>query len=283
MNNMNLQRSYRSAGAPLTNDQMRRTAPSIFAERPWHAMSDAYAFIPTIQVVDKMRAEGFMPVEVQQSRTRIAGKGDFTKHLIRFRDFRTGDKALDMDIAKVGAIFPELVLVNSHDGASAYKLLAGLFRLICSNGLMVGDGIVDHISTRHVGSKSAADAVIEATYQVIEDQPKVMASIESFSALRLEAPEQRAFGAAALSLKYDDGAAPVTAEQVIRPKRYADQEPTLWNTFNVVQEHLVNGGDAYRSDTLRRQRTRPVNGISENTRLNKSLWTLAEEMRKLRG
>jgi hypothetical protein len=27
--------------------------------------------------------------------------------------------------------------------------------------------------------------------------------------------------------------------------------------------------------------TRPVAGISENTRLNKALWTLTEEMRKL--
>ena len=45
---MNHSLIYRSQSQPLTNDQLRRVAPSIFAERPWHAMSDAYAFIPTI-------------------------------------------------------------------------------------------------------------------------------------------------------------------------------------------------------------------------------------------
>lgn len=268
--------------SPLTDGQLRAYAPSIFAEQPWHAMSDKYAFIPTIQVVEKMRAEGFVPVQAMQSSTRIAGKGDFTKHMIRFRDMRQGDKPLDMDLVKVGAVFPELVLTNSHDGASAYALASGLFRLICTNGLMVGDGIVSHIKVTHRGGSNAADAVIDATYQVIEEQPKVMASIEAFSNLRLEAPEQRAFGAAALTLKYDDNA-PLTPEQVITPVRSDDAEPTLWNTFNVAQEHLVNGGDRYRSANLRRQRTRPVQGISENTRLNKALWTLAEEMRKLRA
>lgn len=266
---------------PLTDGELRQYAPSIFATEPWHKMSAKYAFIPTIQVVTKMRAEGFEPVQAMQSRTRIEGKGDFTKHLIRFRDVRQGDKPLDMDLVKVGAVFPELVLTNAHDGASAYKLDSGLFRLVCTNGLMVGDGIVNHVSVRHTGDPGA---VIDATYEVIEEFPKVQASIESFSRLRLEAPEQRAFGAAALALKYDEDAAPITAEQVTRPVRGEDAEPTLWNTFNVAQEHLVNGGDRYRAArTMRRQRTRPVEGISENTRLNKALWTLAEEMRKLRG
>lgn len=268
---------------PLSDAQLRAYAPSIFAVEPWHGMSGKYAFIPTITVVEKMRSEGFMPVEARQSPTRIAGKGDFTKHLIRFRDMRHGDNPLAMDIAKTGAVFPEVVVVNSHDGASAYSVATGLFRFICSNGLMVGDGIVNHIAVRHVGSGRAADAIIEATYSVIEEQPKVMAAIESFSNLRLEAGEQRAFGAAALALKYDGGA-PLTPEQVIRPLRQDDHEPTLWNTFNVVQEHLVNGGDRYRAtETLRRQRTRPVQGIAENTRLNKALWTLAEEMQRLRA
>lgn len=261
----------------LTNDQMRAYAPSIFAREPWHAMSAKYAFIPTIDVVDKMRAEGFQPVEAMQSRTRIAGKGDFTKHLIRFRDVRQdaapATKAL-------GTIYPELVLTNSHDGASAYKLDSGLFRLVCTNGMVVGDGVVSHINVRHTGNP---DGVIDATYEILEQMPRVIESVESFSRLRLEAPEQAAFATAALSLRYDEDA-PITPAQVLQARRREDVEPTLWNTFNRTQEALTQGGTRYRNSLSgRRQRVRPVEGITENTKLNKALWTLAEEMRKLKG
>ena len=97
-----------------------------------------------------------------------------------------------------------------------------------------------------------------------------------------EAPQQAAYASAALSLRYDEGEAPIRPEQVIRPRRTDDRDPSLWNTFNVVQENLVNGGiHGANPETRRRLRTRAVSGISENTRLNKALWTLTEEMRKL--
>src|SRR5215467_3336134 len=118
--------------AVMTNDQLRASAPSIFATEPWHQMSERYAFIPTIEVVDKMRAEGFMPVQAVQSKSRVEGKADFTKHLVRFRDMRHGDQPLTNHL---GRLYPELLLTNSHDGASTYNLHSGLFRFICGNGL----------------------------------------------------------------------------------------------------------------------------------------------------
>lgn len=66
------------ANAVLSNDQLMKAAPSIFATQPWHAMSEKYFFIPTIDIVNKMRGEGFQPYSAMQSVTRIPGKGDFT-------------------------------------------------------------------------------------------------------------------------------------------------------------------------------------------------------------
>jgi Domain of unknown function (DUF932) len=260
--------------AGMTADQLRTVAPSIFATQPWHGMSDRYAFIPTVDVVNKLQAEGFVPVSAVQSRTRIAGKGDFTKHQIRFRDIRNGSPMT----RQLGQVNAEIVLTNSHDGASAYKVEAGLFRLVCLNGMVVADGTVAPINVRHSGD---ALAVIDATFEVVEEMPKALASIEQFQRLALPEPARMAYASAALQLKYED-AAPITAAQLLRPNRTADQGNSLWNTYNVVQEHLVNGGDRGRTvGTGRRLRTRPVSGIAENTRLNKALWTLTEEMRKL--
>jgi hypothetical protein len=260
----------------LSNDQIMRIAPSVFASEPWQGMSTRYAFIPTIQIVDKMREEGFQPFAVSQSQSRVAGKQDYAKHMIRFRDVREGDAPATRTL---GTIYPELILTNSHDGGSAYKLDAGLFRLVCLNGMVVSQGDVSQINVRHSGS---VDGIIEATYSIVEEFPKVLESVERFSQVRLSAPQQTAFATAALALRYDEGEAPITPAQVIYPRRAEDRDPTLWNTLNIAQEALVDGGLHGRNATTRRRlRTRAVTGIAENTRLNKALWTLTEEMRKL--
>jgi hypothetical protein len=261
----------------LSNEQIKAIAPSVFATEPWHKMSAKYTFIPTIQVVDQMRREGFQPVAVTQSRSRIEGKGEFTKHQIRFRDARNG---ITPQLTHLGQLFSEIILTNSHDGASAYIIDAGMTRLVCMNGMVVDAGQRNAMRVRHSGS---ADGIIEASYEVVEMFPRVIESAEQFNALQLTAPQQEAFAAAALELRYDD-AAPVTPKQIIRPRRSEDAKPNLWNTFNTVQENLINGGvRSFDPATRRRNTTRAVTGINENTKLNKALWTLTEKMKELVG
>lgn len=261
----------------MTEARLMQVAPSVFAETAWGQMSNNYKFIPTIEVVRKMQKEGFVPVYATQSNTRIEGKQNFTKHMIRFRDIRNGDQPV---LRHLGSLHTELALTNAHDGASAYKLDAAIFRLACLNGLMVEDANISKIKVPHRGN--IADNVIEASFEVIENMPQVLDSVQNFAALRLTAPQQQAFAAAALSLRYDENEAPVTTEEILRPKRNSDADPTLWNTMNVTQEHLVNGGDRYRNpETHRRNSTRAVTGIAENTKLNKALWVLTQKMAEL--
>jgi hypothetical protein len=89
MNYRNQPQSLRSHVEPLSNVELERYAPSIFATQPWHQMSDKYAFIPTVDVIEGLRREGFLPVHSMQSVSRVPGKGDFTKHQIRFRTSAT--------------------------------------------------------------------------------------------------------------------------------------------------------------------------------------------------
>ena len=90
----------------------------------------------------------------------------------------------------------------------------------------------------------------------------------------------------ALALKYEPDPvrpAPITEAQVLMPRRVDDRGSDLWSTFNRIQENLVKGGLNGRNTRGRRQSTRPVQGIDQNVRLNRALWMLAEEMRKLKG
>jgi hypothetical protein len=105
---------------PLAEDQMRRAAPSIFAEGKHGSRSERYTYIPTIDVLRGLRQEGFEPFMVAQSKSRIEGKTEFTKHMIRMRHAGQVNTRPEAN---------EIILINSHDGASSYQMLAGVFRL----------------------------------------------------------------------------------------------------------------------------------------------------------
>lgn len=272
---------------PLTHDALRRVAPSIFAEQAHESRSERYAYIPTVEVLNAMQREGFYPVQAVQSRSRVPGKADFTKHQIRFNHG-------DMTARAVGDSLAQVVLTNSHDGTSAYQLDLGVFRLICLNGMMVSDGEFQTLKIPHTGK--VTERVIEGSFQVIDDSKHIGERIEAFRALQLTAGEQHAFARSALQLRFDpeEGAQPpVTPEQVLRARRTDDVGSDLWRTFNRVQEGVIRGGQRYvrpghrteegRYVAMRRMHTREVRGIDQNTNLNRALWRLAEEMRTLKA
>jgi len=158
---------------------MRRAAPSIFAEGKDPSRSERYTYIPTIDVLRGLRKEGFEPFMVAQSKSRIEGKTDFTKHLIRMRHAA-------QVVAKPEA--NEIILINSHDGASSYQMLAGVFRFVCCNGLVVGD-VVEDIRIPHKGN--VQDDVIEGAFRVLDEFEAVESSAEAMKSLQLEPREER--------------------------------------------------------------------------------------------
>ena len=266
--------------APLSNDQLFKYAPSIFAVEPWTEVSEKYRFIPTLQVVEKMREQGFFPVRAEQSRTRIEGKGDFTKHMIRFRQAQ--------HVSTVGAVvgdeFPEIVLVNSHDRTSGYQLHAGVFRLACLNGMVVKSSDFGSINVRHSGN--VLDEVIEGTFKIVEDMPELMNRVEEFKSITLAPAEREAFADAAVQLRYPtdeagNDTAPITGSQLLTPRRWDDKNKTdLWATFNTVQENFIRGGLRGRGTTGKRTTTREIKSVNEDMRLNKALWVLADAMKQ---
>lgn len=264
----------------MTDDDIRRVAPSVFATRPWYAMSAKYAFIPTSEVVSKLRSEGFQAVRAEQSRARIEGKGCYTKHMLRFRDMRRGDAPIT---SQLGTLYPEIVLTNSHDGASAYRLDAGLFRVVCMNGMVVGCTVGDQIAIHH---KGGAAGVIEATYEVVNRFPSMIREVGVFQRTQLTPEQSLAFADAALDLKFDSEEDRPThaAANLIAPVRAADRGGTLWNALNVIQEKMIGGVGTRlgrNPRTGRRVTMRGTTGISEANRMNKALWTLARKMSEL--
>jgi hypothetical protein len=263
--------SLRSA-APLADDRIAGVAPSIFAVEPHESRSPRYTYIATSEVLRGLRKEGFEPFFVCQTRVRNVSKREYTRHMIRLRhaDQINGSEA------------NEIILLNSHDGSSSYQMLAGMFRFVCQNGMVCGE-TVGEVRVPHKGD--VVGQVIEGAFEVLDGFGAVAEQRDSMEALRLESGEQAAFARAALALKYDndDRPAPVTEAQLLTPRRFDDRGADLWRTFNRVQENMTKGGLEGRNRNGRRTTTRPVNGIDQNVKLNRALWVLADEMRRLRA
>jgi len=255
----------------LTNDQIARYAPSILATEAHASRGERYAFIPTIDVLDGLRAEGFQPFEVRQTKVRDVGRREHTKHMVRLRHANA--------LHAVGTEVPEIILINSHDGSSSYQLLSGIFRMVCSNGLIAGD-VHNDVRVRHTGN--VVNDVIEGSFEVLQNLQQVTGSIDAMRAVELTDAEQRLLAAGAIELRWGDES-PVKPQQLITPRRYEDNKSDLWTTFNRIQENLVKGGVRGRSATGRRTTTREVGGVNENVKLNRALWQLAEGMRQLKG
>ncbi len=258
---------------PLTDDQIHRVAPSIFADAPHESRSQRYAYIPTAAVLAELRKEGFQPFMVTQTRVRDEGKREHTKHMLRLCH------ASQIN----GAEANEIVLLNSHDGTSSYQMLAGMFRFVCSNGLVCGDTVAD-VRIPHKGD--VAGSVIEGAYEVLSGFERVKESRDAMRAITLHDSEAEVFARAALALKYDPSdnkPAPITESQILMPRRFDDRRPDLWSVFNRTQENLTKGGLHGRSANGRRQQTRPVQGIDSDVRLNRALWMLADGLRQLKA
>ena len=258
--------------SPIDDDQLKIVAPSIFAEDKHASRSERYAYIPTADVLTALRKEGFSPFYVCQTKTRDEGKREHAKHMVRLRhaDQINGSEA------------NEIILLNSHDGTSSYQMLAGVLRFVCKNGMVRGTTSSD-IRIRHKGN--IIDNVIEGAFRVLEDFDQVDAQKDGMKVLTLNTGEQAAFAHAALALKYDTelAPAPITEHQILRPRRSADRADDLWTTLNRVQENLIKGGLRGRSASGKTVSTRAVSGIDQTIKLNRALWVLAEEMRKLKA
>ncbi|MDB2178882.1 DUF932 domain-containing protein [Citrobacter farmeri] len=253
---------------PLTRDELMQVVPSVFGEDKHASRSERYTWIPTITILENLQREGFQPFFACQTRVRDQSRREHTKHMLRLR--RTGQISSPQ--------VPEIILLNSHDGSSSYQMLPGLFRAICTNGLVCGQSFGE-IRVPHKGN--VVEKVIEGAYEVLSVFDRVEEKRDAMQSLLLPPVAQHALANAALTYRYGEDHQPVTASQILTPRRYEDRRDDLWAVFNRCQENLLKGGLPGRTTKGRRSHTRAVNGIDGDLKLNRALWVMAENMMDL--
>lgn len=237
--------------------------------------SDRYAFIPTKRVLDVLGDHGWLPVSVQETRARSENRG-FQKHLIRL-----AQQGSNQGLLTVGEERAEIVLVNSHNGTSAFNLMLGIYRCVCANQAVVGSSQQSH----HVRHSGYADELVENAIRGITNSAEIiLPRLEVLKSIPLSLPEQTIYAESALELIKDkEEKFSLDPKALLQPRRYADQENDLWSTFNRVQENIMKGGIRRYDANNRRTRTRAIRNIDKNIAVNRALWDLTEKMAELKS
>ena len=236
--------------------------PAVFAEQAASTVSDKYTFIPTTRILGVLEDEGWIPTSASQVNSHKEGNKQFAKHLIRLRR----DEAIQPEVNKT---IPEIVLFNSHNGKSNYDLRMGLYRFVCSNGMVVSDAEFGSIKIRHMGYTD--EQVVKASQEFIDNSTRIMNVVNEWQDVKLDRDEMRSFGREAAKLRFEDPD-DLTINTVLQPRRGEDMASDLWTVFNRTQENLIQGGFLV---TGGRRRSRAITNIDKNIDINTRLWDLA--------
>ena len=248
---------------PISMFEMQTYCPAIFAEEPHHSRSDKYTPISTADVVHALLEENFHPYMIGQSVSRDPTQYHTAKHMIRFRK---GIKQAD--------VMNEIILINSFNGSSAAKLLAGAFRGVCMNGLIAGK-IIQEVSIPHRGQH--LNDYIEGAYTIVNQFETVDEHRAAMESTHLSYDQAYNFADNALAIRWPDpDKRTLHPDHLLWSRRLEDNKTDLFTIFNRVQENLLKPRVTIIENGKTRS-PRKIQNIDDLKHINQSLWDLAEQ------
>jgi hypothetical protein len=251
----------------ISLDSARQQAPAIFATSPAPTIkSPKYQFTPTFEVIDHMQDMGYVLTGVKQSSSNVELRKNWGIHITRFQH---PDLYIKDPQGKIEAR-PEVVLINSHDGTRPIQFEMGLFRLVCENGLVIKDKDMGSFRERH--TKMNFQEVKNLIDEKVSGLQGVVNTISKWNMIEMTDKQRYQFAVEALALRLSDDRQPEQYEvlDILNAKRSVDEQPTLWHTYNTVQENLIKGGFQ-----LNNRQARAIKNPIEDFNINQGLWSLA--------
>lgn len=247
-----------------TPELIKTIAPAIFATAPSQKMTNKYEFVPTNEVMEMFDREGWQLSSVKQT-----GRGEHGVHELKYRNGQ---------LPKVGDTVVEAIIRNSHDGTATFSMGAGLFRLVCSNGLTVPTAIAERFSIRH--NHFSLDEVKGLAEDFSKKLPRIQESVTKMMEKELTEKEKLRLIKRAVEIRWAVGNSPVSIDvsDLLTPFRPEDEGSDLWTVFNVVQEKMMKGGFSYKTPRGRTTKLRGIKSIQASNRLNVKLWEAAEDL-----
>lgn len=301
----------------LTKDDIRAIAPKVFCtEKTNPNLSDRYVYVGTEKVIDDLAAEGWLPVDAKQQKMRKQSSVR-SFHIVAFQNPKVAIRRTDYvdaegrnyDFARVVEVqdengnvigyegtdryghtfpvfkqksvecYPRIILTNSYDGFNAFTFRVGIYRLVCSNGLVVcTDSFVD-ISIRHINyTEEKLREVIRSAMSAVDEQIGTFNDMKSVALI----PEQKR-ELAINALRFRKGLpddAPMKADEegiadLLEPTRDEDKADTLWAVFNIIQEKITKGGAVVGINGKKARKMRGIVSFGKDIDINQRLYKSA--------
>ena len=254
----------------MDKSEIAKLAPSVFATAPSDRMSDRYSFVSSHDMIDQFDSLGWGVVRVTQPKS-YRRDPDHKKHRIEFQNRDTS--ILVEDPRKPGSmVHPRILVTNSSDGSCSLSMAAGLFALVCSNGLVIQSLDLGSFRERHMGltSESVAGAIENLNLLI----PSISNNIERMSDTQLDHDGAIEMAIAGKHARWGE-ASDIDPNLLLTAHRQEDLGRDLWTVYNRVQENTMRGG--FKGDGQKRV-SRPLTNIDATQRVNIALWETAERM-----
>jgi len=281
----------------LNDDEIKYLCPVAFKRRMVKSeiaklgLSKHYSFVPTTKVIDDLRSMGWECVDAKQVKARKRSTNGYQKHMLTFEhpDYKV-DQVKEVEIAdgvtetviEPATEYPQLLLTNSHDGGNAFTLSAGIFRLVCSNGLVIKSE--DYGDSRLVHKGYSFDAVQKLVTDFMAEIDTALTKVTAMKRTQLTDHQIMQFAKQAALLRFkaasyneDNIADVVDIDEILEVTRPEDAGNGLYEVYNRVQESLINGNYHYKLGTKHRK-GRTIKSFKQNIDVNKKLSEIAFEL-----
>lgn len=253
----------------LTNEQIAHKAPAVLSLDAAPNVSEKYVHVPTVVLIEGMEKLGWKVIDVKQSSSRKSDP-NYKKHLVIFRN---DDIVITSEDGEV--VYPQILITNSHNGLSSFQFRAGLFRLVCSNGLVVATKEFGAVNIQHKGY--SFEQLRTTVMSLIEQLPIVVNTLNKTQEITLTEEQKVEFALAAIGIRFGENGAEVAPQELLEPTRKEDRNNNLWTIFNIVQEKIIRGKFMYRTAKGKSRIARSINNFNRDIELNEKLYQLVEQ------
>lgn len=269
----------------LTKEELQKQCPMAFKETPTNPnVSNRYVQANTATVIDDLAKLGWYPVQAKQCRNKKNSSGIRSFHMIAFQNPDIKITKTTDDGGSVVDTYPRIILTNSHDGYNAFKFMLGLFRLVCSNGLVVCDNQMVNMSIRHMNY--TFEELRMVVQNAIEEVPNIVNTMNEMRGIELTDMQKQELATEVLKIRKGvDTNEPYEVEQsiiddILTPIREEDKSNDLWTIFNICQEKLIKGGFFNRTAKAKMRKVKSISSIKKDMEYNQRLWLTASRFLK---
>jgi hypothetical protein len=268
----------------LSMNDLKRLCPAAFMTEPSNPnVSERYVQANTATVIDDLAKLGWYPTDAKQCRPKKGSSGIRSFHMISFQNpnVKICKPVTDADgnTSEIVDSYPRIILTNSHDGFNSFKFMVGLFRLICSNGLVLCSDQFANLSIRHMNYDFETLRVM--VNDIVENVPHVVCTMNQMKNTFLNENDMKELATSVVKIRkeldenqqfdIDED----TIMDILNPVRDEDTGNDLWTIFNVCQEKMIKGGFQASGKNNKMRKQRSITSIKKDIDYNQQLWNLA--------